>query len=107
MCVRVCARACVRVRVHLGCASAGLSVCVYVCLCVFSDLSRNNFTKISVEAAPLLATLYRPNLLMYDLGHSTWIRWSNRACVLRLGPRTCLSVDLHRFALGLDGERHS
>jgi hypothetical protein len=35
------------------------SVCVraYVCLWVFSDLSRNKFTKIGVEVAPLLATL--------------------------------------------------
>ncbi len=49
------------IDVHdVGGACSGPSRCAYVRLWVFSDLSRNNFTKISVEAAPLLATLYRP-----------------------------------------------
>ena len=57
------------------------SVCVraYVWLWVFSDLSRNKFTKIGVEVAPLLATLYRPNLLASELGHTT-----DALCDLRL-----------------------
>ena len=45
------------------------SVCVSVYVCVWcSDLSRNKFTKITVEAAPLLVTLYRPSLLGSNLG---------------------------------------
>jgi hypothetical protein len=79
-CVCVCMR--VRAHVHVACAfrfrvyspKPCLCACGYVRLCGPSDLSRNKFTKVSVEAAPLLATLYRPNLLVSDLSHSTWTR---------------------------------
>jgi hypothetical protein len=72
----------VRAHVHVACAfrfrvyspNPCLCVCGYVRLCVPSDLSGNKFTKVRIEAAPLLATLYRPNLLVSYLGDSTWTR---------------------------------
>ncbi len=79
---RECACACARGVCLFG------SVCVSVYVCVrCSDLSRNKFTKISVEAAPLLVTLYHPNL---QDAHGLVCPTCMRACVLLLAPRTCL-----------------
>jgi hypothetical protein len=96
---RECACACARGVCLFG------SVCVSVYVCVWcSDLSRNKFTKITVEAAPLLVTLYHPNL---QDAHGLVYQSDVHA---RMRPATCASyvpsVDLQRYLEGLDRERH-